>query len=174
MVKTFFSITAFLFILIFVSCSSHKYRKALIEADSIASVNPHIAMAILDSIKEEMQTASEEEQMYYKLLCIKAPDKAYIRLTSDTTILPLVKYYETKGDKHLLPEAYFYAGCIYMYMNDAPRASEYYYKALNLESGKNSLLRDIYIFIWGVWHLNKFFMNRLWRCIRKHWSNIRL
>ena len=97
----------------FYSCYGPKYRKGLTEADSIASVNPQRAMAMLDSIKHEMADASKHEQMYYRLLCIKAQDKAYIKHTSDSAILPIVEYYETEGDKNLLSEAYYYAGSVY-------------------------------------------------------------
>lgn len=87
------------------------------------------AMAMLDSMRPAMADAPEHEQMYYRLICIKADDKAYIEHESDTSILPVVEYYETKGDKHLLSEAYYYAGNTYRDMNDAPRALEYYQKA---------------------------------------------
>lgn len=113
----------------FASCSAPEYRRELKEADSIASVDPMRAMAMLDSMRPAMADAPEHEQMYYRLICIKADDKAYIEHESDTSILPVVEYYETKGDKHLLSEAYYYAGNTYRDMNDAPRALEYYQKA---------------------------------------------
>ena len=118
----------------FYSCYGPKYRKGLTEADSIASVNPQRAMAMLDSIKHEMADAPENEQMYYRLLCIKAQDKAYIKHTSDSAILPIVEYYETEGDKNLLSEAYYYAGSVYRDLNDAPQALEYYHKTLDITS----------------------------------------
>lgn len=113
----------------FSSCSDSEYRKGLTEVDSISSVNPQRAMAMLNSMKQEMEDAPEHEQMYYKLLCIKAPDKAYIKHTSDSMILKLLEYYETNGDKNLLPEAYYYAGKVYCDLNDAPKALEYYQKS---------------------------------------------
>ena len=153
MIKNIFNITTF--ILIFVSCSSPKYRKALVEADSIASVEPKHSMAILDSIGKEMQIAPEEEQMYYRLLCIKAADKSRIKQKSDTAILQLVKYYETKGDKRLLPEVYYYAGRTYLHLNDAPRSSEYYHKALGVISDENISLKSTLLFQIGRLALNQ-------------------
>lgn len=111
------------------SCSVPEYRRELKEADSIASVDPERAMTMLDSMRPAITDAPEHEQMYYRLLRIKAQDKAYIEHKSDSAILPLVEYYETKGDKRLLSEAYYYAGNTYRDMNDAPRALEYYKKA---------------------------------------------
>lgn len=89
------------------SCSAPEYRRKLIEADSIASAAPEMLMQMLDSMKHEMSSAPEHEQMFYHLLCIKASDKAYIKHTSDSTILQLIKYYEKKGDNNLLSEAYY-------------------------------------------------------------------
>lgn len=122
------------FVCVFVSCSSPKYRKALVDADSLAYIAPKRAIAMLDSMEIYMQNASEEELMYYRLLCIKASDKAYVIHKSDSLILSLVEYYETRGDRHLLPEAYYYAGRVYSDLNDAPRALRYYQEALNLVS----------------------------------------
>lgn len=122
-------ISIFISALLIPSCSTPDYRRELIEIDSISSVDPQMAMRMLDSIKTEMLSAPEHEQMYYRLLCIKAPDKAYIKHTSDCDILPLVEYYETKGDKRLLAEAYYYAGNTYRDLNDAPQALEYYQKS---------------------------------------------
>lgn len=114
------------------SCSGPEYRRELKEADSIASVDSERAMTMLDSMRPVMTDAPEHELMYYRLLRIKASDKAYIEHETDTVILPLVEYYETKGDKRLLSEAYYYAGNTYRDMNDAPRALEYYQKAINV------------------------------------------
>lgn len=116
----------------FASCAAPEYRKELTAADSIASVDPLRAMAMLDSMKPAMANAPEHEQMYYRLLCIKAPDKAFIEHKSDSAILPIVEYYETKGDKRLLPEAYYYAGNTYRDMNDAPRALAFYQKTADI------------------------------------------
>jgi tetratricopeptide (TPR) repeat protein len=44
--------------------------------------------------------------------------------------MPLVNYYEHGGDKALLPVAYYYAGRTYADMQDAPRALDYFQRAL--------------------------------------------
>ena len=50
-----------------------------------------------------MASAPKADRMYFRLLKIKAADKAYIEHTSDKDILELVEYYENNGDKKLLP-----------------------------------------------------------------------
>ncbi|MCM1108442.1 MAG: hypothetical protein NC388_05220 [Clostridium sp.] len=119
-------------------------------------MNPLMAMHMLDSLKTEMLSAPEYEQMYYRLLCIKASDKAYIKHTSESDILPLVEYYETKGDKHLLAEAYYYAGRTYLSLNDSPQALDFYQKAFDALTDKsNENLKDILYFQMGRLFLNQ-------------------
>lgn len=120
------------------ACSSPQYRRELLAADSLSMSSPQKAITLLDSMSSEMKSAPKHEQMYYELLRIKAADKAYINHQSDSTVLNLVDYYENGGDAHLLPEAYYYAGCVYRDLNDAPRAIEYYQKADDeLKGSKN-------------------------------------
>lgn len=78
-----------------------------------------------------MKAESEATRMYYRLLCIKANDKAYIRHTSDSLILPVLHYYTEKKDEHHLPEAYYYAGRVYRDLEDAPLALDYFQKAID-------------------------------------------
>lgn len=113
------------------ACGSKPYPHVLTTADSLASANPDSAQALLASLAEGMKQEPQDVQMYYRLLCIKAKDKAYITHTSDSAILPVVKYYERKGDKKHLPEAYYYAGRVYRDLEDAPQALDYFEKALD-------------------------------------------
>lgn len=78
-----------------------------------------------------MLSEPESTQMYYRLLSIKAYDKAFIPLTSDSLILPVLHYYINRNDKRHLPEAYYYAGRIYRDLGDAPQALDYFEKALD-------------------------------------------
>lgn len=130
-------IIASVIVLLSFSCSRFEYRKSLIVADSLTETDPKRSIAMLDSMGPMMAGAPKHEQMYHRLLQIKAADKSYIKHSSDSTILSLVEYYETEGDKTLLPEAYYYAGSIYRDLYDAPLALEYYQKALDKTDKKN-------------------------------------
>ena len=84
--------------------------------------------------------------MYYRLVCIKANDKAYILHTSDSLILPVLHYYIEKNDEQHLPEAYYYAGRVYRDLGDAPQALGYFEKATEAlpEDGGYALKSKIY------------------------------
>lgn len=142
-------------VLLSFSCSRFEYRKSLIVADSLTETNPQRAVAMLDSMAPMMAGAPKHEQMFHRLLQIKAADKSYIKHSSDSTILSLVEYYETKGDKTLLPEAYYYAGNIYRDLNDAPRALEYYQKAAEITPEENLKLKGRIYFQSGRLLLNQ-------------------
>jgi tetratricopeptide (TPR) repeat protein len=121
-------------------CQHHyQYPPILQEADSLCVALPDSAVVLLKSISDDMRQETEHIQMRYKLLTIKANDKAYINHTSDSLILSLVDYYEHGGDPAFLGEAYYYAGSTYRDLGDAPRALEYYQKALDAMPGNENL-----------------------------------
>ncbi|MBO7554139.1 MAG: tetratricopeptide repeat protein [Bacteroidaceae bacterium] len=123
-------------------CSCHRrpvYPPQFYVADSLASVQPDSAIALLEALKADSPQWDKATQMYHNLLTVKARDKAYITHTSDSLMLSVLNYYEHGGDKQLLPEAYYYMGRTYRDMNDAPRALEYYQKAVDMMPGEEHL-----------------------------------
>lgn len=117
------------------ACKGHQYPHILATADSLTYANPDSAITLLKNLKTEMAHAPEATQMYYRLLRIKADDKAYIGHTSDNAILPIVAYYEKKKDKSHLMEAYYFAGRVYSDLSDAPQALSYFQKAAEASQG---------------------------------------
>lgn len=132
-------------LLLVCSCQHRQsYPPQFLVADSLASVQPDSALALLETLKADSLRWDKATQMYHSLLTIKAQDKAYISQTSDSLMLSVLHYYEHGGDKRLLPEAYYYMGSTYRDMNDAPRALEYYQKALEvLPEGASPLRRYV-------------------------------
>lgn len=105
------------------ACGPQRYPSSLTLADSLASVRPDSALALLESLERDTADMPLAHRMYYRLLCIKAADKAYLPHPSDSLIRPVLHYYMEDGDKRLLPEAYYYAGRVYRDLGDAPRHS---------------------------------------------------
>lgn len=146
--KRFCTILPLLYTLLgfFCACGHKPYPHPLIVADSLANVCPDSAIALLSTLKARMSHEDEATQMYYRLLCIKANDKAYIPHTSDSLILPVLHYYIEKDDKRHLPEAYYYAGRVYRDLKDAPQALDYFQKAIaaSPSNGQYGLKSKIY------------------------------
>lgn len=125
-------------VVILFSCQRHSpnYPRELLQADSLANVNPDSSIALLESLEKRMASEPEAIKMYYELLRIKAADKAYIPHKTDSLIIPIVDYYEKTGDQDRLSEAYYYAGRIYRDLGDAPRAISYFLKSKETDSKK--------------------------------------
>ena len=111
------------------SCGDHRYPQQLLTADSLTEVNPDSAVALLRQLSPQMQDERKAVRMYHRLLTVKAADKADQLQPVPDSILPIVKYYEGRGDKRLLPTAYYYAGRTYYELHDAPQALDYFQKA---------------------------------------------
>ena len=135
-----------LFLFVFCACKDCSYPRILVAVDSLTYANPDSAITLLRNLKRQMNAESEATQMYYRLLQIKAKDKAYITHTSDSSILRIVQYYEKKRDSPHLMEAYYYAGRVYSDLNDAPQALEYFQKAAKTSPSNTDyrLLSKIY------------------------------
>ena len=108
------------------------YKARLAAIDSIADTDAPLALAMLDSLKPRIAGAAEADRNLYSLMRVKAEDKAFVTHKTDTLMLRLIDYYETDGDKALLPTAYYYAGRVYSDMNDGKRALQYFQKAVEM------------------------------------------
>lgn len=115
------------------SCrTDHHTERLLRQVDSLLSVCPDSAQTLLHAWADSIDRQPEDIRMYYNLLRIKADDKTYVTHTSDSLILKVVHYYKKSRDKRLLPEALYYAGRTYSDLKDAPRALEYYQRAIDV------------------------------------------
>ena len=129
--KIIYIISIFFVCFIIFGCGKQEYSRVLVQIDSLSNVRPDSAIKSLQELEGQTQKLSKSDQMYYKLLKIKADDKAYIQHKSDKDILQIVNYFEKENDKELLPWAYYYAGSVYRDLNDAEQSLDYFYKAQN-------------------------------------------
>ena len=110
-------------------CSQSNREPHLEEIYEIVSDNPEKAMAMLDSVNPKELSGSDRH--FYDLLTIKAADKAYIRHTSDSLILDVIKYYAGHKKEGLYPEALYYGGRVYSDLGDLPTSITYFQQALD-------------------------------------------
>lgn len=123
------------------SCTSEReYPSAMRQAVSCTDDRPDSALVLLETLADSITHAPQETQMYYRLLTIKAKDKLYIPHTTDSVILSIVAYYQEKGDKERLFEAYYYLGGTYRDLNDIPRALKAYHQAVEVGEGMGQTL----------------------------------
>ena len=133
-------------LLLLCACGSRRYPSALVTADSLSSVRPDSALALLAALEPDTAHMPLAHRMYYRLLCVKAADKAYLPHTSDSLIRPLIHYYiEEESDPRLLPEACYYAGRVYRDLGNDLQALDYFQEALHalrLNGGGASVLQS--------------------------------
>lgn len=129
--------------LLLCACGTRPYPPSLLTADSLASVRPDSALALLQHLAADTVHMPLHHRMYYRLLCIKAADKAFLPHTSDSLIRPVLQYYIEQGDKQRLPEVYYYTGRVYYDLGNAPQALDYFIQAQNaLEHNENLALSN--------------------------------
>lgn len=138
--------TLLLLCLCLAACRQAPCPALLRQADSLLRVRPDSAMALLRQAAPLMPQEPEATRMYYRLLCVKAADKAYVVHTSDSLIRPAIAYYEEHRDRRHLPEAYYYGGRVYRDLGDAPQALDYLQRAARLLEGSRdySLKKVVY------------------------------
>ncbi len=108
-----------------------RLRDDIDRAGRLADTRPDSAIALLDSLSSAINQADKATRMRYDLMLIKSRDKAYIEHRNDSMIVPVVEYFTDHTDPDLTPLALYYAGRIYSDLGDAPRALDYYQKAVN-------------------------------------------
>lgn len=143
-------------VILMMGCTGHQYPQALLLADSLADKQPDSCLRLLITMEGEMSKAPVADQMYYRLLRVKAADKSNTMEPDTTEMLQLLNYYEDH-DEDLLPTAYYYAGRTYFEIQEMPQALEYFQNAvdaigekkgkfLELKSLCNSQMSYVFLF----------------------------
>lgn len=133
------------------------WRKAQVElpeelktVDMLANEDPLSATEILKGMEGRMKSQSEYVYNRYRLICIKARDKAFIMATDDGEINELVAYFDRHGTDNDRMMAHYYQGSTYRDLHDSPRAIQAYLRAATIgekaEEGMDTLLLcNIYV-----------------------------
>ena len=119
---------------------SHGFEGVLAIADSLANATQYndSAVRLLEQVKDSMLRQDEATQMAYKLMRIKAYDRARQPYDGEDEIFDILEYYENKGDKALLPVALYYAGRHTAKQHDTPSALDYFHRAYELIGNDSS------------------------------------
>ena len=132
----------------FAACSEHSTINKMEVIKAEGDNNPTAAIAMLDSLKEQIKGESEYEQCKYDLLRIRLNDKAEILPNSDNNIKELVEYFQNNGSIAEKQEVYYYAGSVYRDLRDTPRALGFFLKSLETANNRKEcdsiMLRNTY------------------------------
>ena len=130
------------------ACSKHSTINKMEEIKAVGDNNPTAAIAMLNSLKEQIKGESKYEQRKYDLLRIRLNDKAEILPNSDNNIKELVEYFQNNGSIAEKQEVYYYAGSVYRDLRDTPRALGFFLKSLETANNRKEcdsiMLRNTY------------------------------
>lgn len=136
--KQFIFNISFFWLFILSSCQhSYKYPTVLTRIDSLSIVCPDSALKLLYNMEQNIAADSKSNQMYYKLLILKAKSYAYKSLAEDTVIYELVDYYRHTNNKNLLLQAYYYAGKVSRQRLNFIQAMNYFQKVIENSDNEN-------------------------------------
>ena len=127
------------FVMLLAGCS-RSVDSRLVRVSQLADCNAtDSALAVLGNVCRD--SLNEHNRYYYDLMSIKARDKAYLDITTDTTITDIIAYFERRGSENELGEAYYYGGRVSREQGDAPQALDYYQKALDVLTSPEHMYR---------------------------------
>lgn len=164
-----FALVVVLTLFVLLGCTGSQYPLSLRMADTLTNSNPDSAVVLLGQIEAEMSVASEPMRRYYQLLRIKADDKTDRMEVSADSVKELVHYFEDRGDKSLLPTAYYYAGRVYSDLNEAPISLNYFQKSLDAMENENiddQKLKSVIYSQMGYLYLFQYIYDEAERCFR--------
>ncbi len=102
-----------------------------VTVERIVDSNPELAIRLLDEMEQRAGSLDEASRMKYELLKIRAHDKNYEPLASDSVIRIIRDYYDRKGTANDRMTAYYYMGAYFRDEGDFPQAVEWYQKAFD-------------------------------------------
>ena len=113
------------------SCSNHKETKYILkQAETVMEEHPDSAYALLDKLEGEKERLPQSLRMRYELLRAQSMNKTDVPFTSDSVLLRVVQYYDKNGNSNERMLAYYMLGSAYRDLQDAPRAIDTYYRAV--------------------------------------------
>lgn len=100
------TILCFLLLLSFAAC--HRFdgaKQSLLLIDSLSVSEPERALSLLDSMQAQSDSLPRRLRMKYHFLRVRAKDKAYQSLQSDTIMERVARYYRHHGTANEAMEA---------------------------------------------------------------------
>ena len=136
----------FLFFLLLLtgSCSDHRVQMVwLAEMNSLMEKNPQAAYDSLCNHRQVMSQSGEKVEMRYRMLEVKALNKLFKPMPSDSLFQEVVDYYDSKGTPNEKMEAHYLLGCIYRDQGESPKAMQCYQRAIDCVDSLNKDSHEI-------------------------------
>lgn len=128
----FLFLISLLSVFAFFSCGRPDYPSQLVTIDSLSEIRPDSARLLLRHVDSRSAGFDDDAQWYYRLLQMKVRVKSYgmFGAADKAKAAAVLEHYRHGGDRHLLPEAYYYAGCVARDNGNAPMAIDFFQQAM--------------------------------------------
>lgn len=139
------------------SCGGRHSRELTLVDSLLTAGEVSQAVDSLNRIDTLERQYGARDMNYYRLLKVMADDRSYVTHTTDSLIVPVIKYYESHGSDRELAKAYYYGGSVYRDLGDAPQALDYFQKALDVltQSGCDKHLEGVTYSQMGVLYMGQ-------------------
>ena len=124
--------------LVIASCNDGKYLDCLDNIKAIGDNNPKYAMMMYDSIRPQINHASEYVRMKSVMLEMRLRDKAYMKATKTDSAKLITDYFAEHGNEADAIESFYYAGSVYRDLKDMPNALKNFLNAEELAASSSS------------------------------------
>lgn len=128
------NIAILLLVSMLISCTPQENNKKLANIERIMLAYPDSALTLLQKDSASICEMGKDAQMHYQITLFRINDLQYKPHTSDSMMLKVADYFEKRNNKVLLSQAYYCLGCIYIDLNNHPKAINYFLKAATTDS----------------------------------------
>lgn len=119
---------------ILISCANQENNKKLANIERIMLAYPDSAFTLLQKDSASICEKGRDAQMHYQITLCRINDLQYKPHTSDSMMLRVAEYFQKRNNKVLLSQAYYCLGCIYIDLNNHPKAINNFLKAITTDS----------------------------------------
>lgn len=107
------------------------YGTLLKQADSLLTVRPDSALAVLYGIPPD-KLETDADRAYYALLLTQVRDKSYVKQKDDSLILSATSYYVRSANIEMQARSYYCCGCVYRDLGNNAKAMSSFLTAKKL------------------------------------------
>lgn len=136
---------------IFMYTRTPSYPEELTRIDTLCNKEPQKAEMELHRYISANGNMNDDDKWYCRFLSLKSNVKQSKDINYDKEAAAIIDHYETKADKHMLSQVYYYAGSAYYLLGNIPQAIEYLQKGLSItpETEETEQLRALYYYMLG-------------------------
>lgn len=146
-----FSIIVACLTVIYIYTRTPTYPDELVAIDTLCDEKPQKAETMLKRYRSTHNEMNSDDEWYCRFLQLKSDVKLLKPFQTDKEASAILDHYESEDDSHMLPQVYYYVGCVYYILGDSPQAINLFQKGLSIISDTvdTEKLQGLYYYMLG-------------------------